>query len=623
MNPHLLASIGFISFCFLQGILFAESERPNILWITSEDNGQELGCYGDRYARTPNLDKLASESLRYQTCWSNAPVCAPARTTIISGMYATSLGAHHMRSGVTLPKEIKLYPQLLREAGYYTTNHTKTDYNFDGESGDWHDSGRTAHWRNRPNKTTPFFSVFNFTVSHESKIRSKPHKLQHDPSHAPLPAYHPDTPEVRRDWAQYYDKITEMDTQVGNLLKQLKDDNLTESTIILYYGDHGSGMPRSKRWPFDSGLRVPLLLHVPEQFSALAPPNYQAGGTSDRLVSFVDLAPTTLNLAGVEQPSYMQGSPFAGKDIQQGSLFLFGFRGRMDERIDMVRSCTDGRYVYMRHFYPERPYLKHVDYMFQTQTTRVWKRLFDEGQLNEAQAKFWKSKPVEELFDLQQDPSEVNNLAKSEKHAVKLKEMRDALRNWMIESLDLGVVPEAEMHRLATTMSPRTFAKENESKIQHWIRLSFDSLEGDTKPGHLQELAKTGDSVERFWAIRGLALKTPNAENLSSVFQLINDESPSVAIAACDATITHGSKDQINMATDRLIELANVESTGHFAAIAALNVIDMNSTLSNEQLEKLKQLPRSLATPPTRVGKYVGKLIDHATSTSVSLKNPN
>ncbi|CAN0308223.1 unnamed protein product, partial [Hapterophycus canaliculatus] len=241
--------------------------------------------------------------------------------------------------------------------GYYCTNNNKTDYNFaqaDGIAG-WDDSGRKAHWRNRPDDNQPFFAVFNFTISHESKIRNKPHTLVHDPAKANLPVYHPDVPEVRRDWAQYYDRLTEMDAMVGNTLKQLKKDGLADSTIVFYYGDHGSGMPRSKRWPFNSGLQVPFLLHVPDAYKDLAPADYMPGGVSERLVSFVDMGPTAISLAGAETPANMQGIPFCGKSEGAAKKFLFGYRGRMDERIDMVRSCTDGRFVYMRHFYPDRP----------------------------------------------------------------------------------------------------------------------------------------------------------------------------------------------------------------------------------------------------------------------------
>ena len=603
-----------IFFCLLASFqpLMADQDRPNILWITSEDNGPELGCYGDGYADTPNIDALAKKSLRYKTCWSNAPVCAPARTTIISGMYATSLGGQHMRSGIKIPTQVKLYPQLLRESGYYTSNRSKTDYNFDGEGGGWNESGRNAHWRNRPNDETPFFSVFNLTVSHESKIRSRPHQWKHDPAGAPLPAYHPDTPEVRKDWAQYYDKVSEMDAQVGEILTELAADNLDDSTIVFYYGDHGSGMPRSKRWPFNSGLSVPLLLHIPERFLSLAPPEYEVGAESKRLTSFVDLAPTALNLAGATIPRNMQGKAFAGNQIEEPAKYIFGFRGRMDERIDMVRSCTDGRFVYMRHFYPERPYLKHVDYMFQTPTTRIWKQEFDAGNLNEAQAKFWKSKPVEELFDLRHDPDEVQNLAESEKHQVRLAEMRTAVKNWMLDTLDLGVLPEAEMHRLASKSSPRSYAINHESEMRRWIELSFKSLDGTLRLEDLNKLTRSADSVERFWAVRGLALSEFNTQDNVRLINAIRDPSPSVAIAACEGLLRTGNKAHIEMATLRLLELADVEEYGHFSAIAALNIIDMNVRLSQSHQEKLKQLPRSIKNPPPRIGKYVGKLLDHA-----------
>ena len=512
--------------CVLSATLLPAEDRPNILWVTSEDNGQQLGCYGDQYAVTPNIDRLAERSLRFKTCWSNAPVCAPARTTIISGMYATSLGGQHMRSGVTLPKNLKLYPQLFREAGYYCTNNSKTDYNFASPEAGWHDSGKKASYKNRPQKDMPFFAVINFTISHESKIRSRPHTLVHDPAKAPIPAYHPDTPEVRRDWAQYYDKVTEMDALVGKALKELDDAGLRESTIVFYYGDHGSGMPRSKRQPFDSGLRVPLLVSIPKKFKHLAPDDYLAGGVSDRLVGFVDLAPTALSLAGVKPAPWMQGVAFAGPYAGDKKPYLFGYRGRMDERIDCVRSCTDGRYVYMRYLYPDRPCLKHVDYMFQTPTTRVWKELFDAGKLNEAQAKSWQTRPAEELFDLQSDPWEVTNLADRPEHRERVATMRSAVSNWMIETRDTGLMPEAEMHRRTENSSPLEYATSSDYAVKRLTELALAATDVDSKLTNeeLTRLTADEDSLVRFWATRGLSLRGQSNELAS----LISDTNGSV-----------------------------------------------------------------------------------------------
>ena len=593
----------------------AIGKHPNILWITSEDNGPQLGCYGDEYAKTPNIDALAQRSLRYHRCWSNAPVCAPARTTIISGMYATSLGGHHMRSGVRLPATFATYPDILRKAGYYCTNNSKKDYNFATEDGGWHESGKKAHWRNRPKKDTPFFAIFNYTVSHESKIRTRPHQLKHDPAAAPVPAYHPDTAEVRHDWAQYYDKMTEMDQQVGEILAELEADGLSESTIIFYYGDHGSGMPRSKRWPFDSGLRVPLLLHVPAKFRHLAPTDYGSGKVTDRLVSFVDLGPTAISMAGLKPPTNMQGVPFAGKYNGTAKQYLFGYRGRMDERIDMVRTCTDGRFIYMRHFYPDRPYLKHVDYMFQTPTTRVWNEMYRAGDLNEAQAKFWQDKPVEELFDLQADPDEINNLANSADYRKKTAELRNTLQNWMRETLDLGLLPEAEMHRLAGSQSPREYALTHRKLFARLSDVAFRSM--DPNDGYsTQELIKLSAdpySGIRFWAVRGLATRSNrDTKRNKALMTASNDVSPSVAIAACDGLLSDESISTQRKAVERLIELADVNRQGHFAAVAALNVLDMNASLTEAEIRQISELTREAKQPPVRLGKYVGKLIDHA-----------
>lgn len=596
----------------LGGPAWAVELRPNILWITSEDNGPELGCYGDTYSQTPNLDALAARSLRYKHCWSNAPVCAPARTTLIAGMYATSLGGEHMRSGVTLADDIRLYPEVLREAGYYCTNHTKTDYNFDGEDGGWHSSNAQAHWRNRPDPATPFFAIFNFTTTHESQIRKRPHQWKHDPAKAPLPAYHPDTLEVRQDWAQYYDNLTTMDGEVGRVLQQLQEDGLSDSTIVFYYGDHGSGMPRSKRWPFDSGLHVPLLLHVPERFKALAPADYVPGGVSDRLVSFVDFGPTAISLAGVKPPANMQGVPLAGKFAGQPKPYLFGFRGRMDERIDMVRSCSDGRYVYMRHFYPDRPYLKHVDYMFQTPTTRVWKELFDAGKLNEAQAKFWGTKPVEELFDLESDPDEVANLAADPRQAARVAAMRQALQEWMKETLDCGLLPEAEMHRAAAGKPPRQFALEHPDLFDQLAEASFAAMDREAGSTLEQcvELSRHEHAGIRFWGVRGLAIRQGDRRD-DALRDALDDTSPSVVIAACDGLLTSRDLQLRAAAIDRLIELADVETAGHFAAIAALNVLDMNADLDAQARARLSDLPRKGNDPPVRADGYVGRLLDH------------
>ncbi|HVJ66733.1 MAG TPA: sulfatase, partial [Caulifigura sp.] len=271
------------------------ADRPNILWITAEDHGPQLGCYGDAYAVTPNLDAFAQRACRYTFCWSNCPVCAPARTTLITGMYAQSLGAEHMRSMVPVPNGFQLLPQHLRRAGYYCSNNVKEDYNLAPEGQVWDESSNRAHWRKR-GKGQPFFAVFNHTITHESQIRNKIDAADrvHDPAGARVPAYHPDTPEVRKDWAQYYDRLTMMDTQVGQLFRDLEADGLADDTIVFFFSDHGSGMPRSKRWLYDSGLHVPLLVHIPKRWRYLAAVDFEPAGVSSRLVSFVDFAPTIL-----------------------------------------------------------------------------------------------------------------------------------------------------------------------------------------------------------------------------------------------------------------------------------------------------------------------------------------
>ncbi len=330
---------------------FAAESRPNILWITCEDMSPNMGCYGDTFAHTPNLDALAARGIRYTHAFSTSGVCAPSRSCLITGVYPSSLGTHFMRCRGELPEFIRCYSEYLRKAGYYCTNNSKTDYNFVHPRSAWDESSAKAHWRNRK-PGQPFFAIFNNTDTHESKIRSrgaefarltarlKPEQ-RHDPAKVKLPPYHADTPEARRDWANDYDLITAMDIESGDLLKQLDEDGVAEDTIVFFYSDHGVGLQRSKRWLYDSGMRVPLIVHFPKKFQHLAP--LPSGSVTDRLVSFVDFAPTLLSLAGVPTPMHMQGVAFLGPKAGPPREYVYGIRDRMDERHDIIRAVRDQR----------------------------------------------------------------------------------------------------------------------------------------------------------------------------------------------------------------------------------------------------------------------------------------
>jgi uncharacterized sulfatase len=588
------------------------ADKPNILWITSEDHGPQMGCYGDRNAVTPNVDALAAKGMLFTRAWSCAPVCAPARTTIISGLYPPSLGAEHMRSEVPMPKGLKMYPQFLREAGYYCSNNSKEDYNLTKPGEVWDESSGQAHWKKRA-RGQPFFAIFNSTVSHESQIRTRPHKQVLDPAKVRVPAYHPDTPEVRQDWAQYYDKVSEADAVAGKHLKELADAGLADDTIVFYYADHGSGMPRSKRWPCNSGLQVPMVVYFPEKWRHLAPKEYAPGGKSDRLVSFVDLAPTLLSLAGIKPPEWMQGHAFAGRFQEKPGEFIHGFRGRMDERIDLVRSVTDGRYVYVRNYLPHLSQAQHVTYQFQTPTTRVWHQLFTEGKLNEAQSLFWKTpKAPEELYDLQTDPDEVRNLAGSPQHQAILKKLRRAQQDHAAAIRDTGFLTEAEVHWRAGDQAPRDVLRSDQA---YPFQRVFAAAETASllKPEALPELKKflrDSDSGVRFWGALGILMRGQTAVDSSraELNRALNDASASVRIAAAEALATFGSEDDVKHALAILQEAADPTRTGAYAATAAMNAIDRLGKKAAPLVEFIKTMPVKDPNAVGRANEYVGRL---------------
>lgn len=425
------------------------ANKPNILWLVTEDISPYLACYGDSTATTPNLDRLAREGVRYTNVFDVSGVCAPSRSALITGMYPTSIGTDNMRTqaafptigipkySVVLPPEVKMFSELMRKGGYYCTNNGKEDYQFEGLRAGWDENSNDAHWRNRP-KGKPFFSVFNFMVTHESKIWAKKNDpLLVDPAKVKLPPYYPESPVIRKDMARMYSNIMEMDKQVGTMLKQLEDDGLLEKTIIVFYSDNGGPVPRGKREVYDAGLHVPMLIRFPGK--------KDAGTTDDRLISFVDFAPTTLSLAGLPVPKYMQGQPFLGTQKANPRKYIFAARDRMDSEYDMVRAVRDNRYKYIKNFQPEKPFIQNIVYRQQMDLMNELVRLNKEGKLNEVQ-KLWfrKTKPAEELYDTQNDPYELNDLASDPKYTSKLKELRSELERWMKLTNDKGFIPEKQ-----------------------------------------------------------------------------------------------------------------------------------------------------------------------------------
>lgn len=438
------------------------NEQPNILWLSVEDMSPWIACYGDSTVATPNIDRLAREGVVYTNAFANSPVCAAARATIITGMYGTSIGSMHHRTGkpsqaavqrnkdayakipayeAIPPAEVRCFPELLRRAGFYTTNNSKTDCQFKLPVTVWDVSSRKAHWRNRA-KDQRFFSVFNNTRTHESgtfpNARRSPRVV--DPASVNVPPYYPDTPLVRADIARTYDNIAEMDKWVGSKLKELSDDGLLENTIVVFFGDHGVGLPRGKRAIYDSGTRVPLIVRWPD--------GHDAGTTNDSTVSFVDFAPTVLSMAGVAIPEHLHGRAFAGASSKESTGRVYINADRHDSETDCTRSVTDGRFRYVLNLRPELPRLYPVAYAESIPMMADIHALQESGNATEAQWQIVsKTKPREEFYDNADDPHEVVNVINDPSHAERIETMRNELAAWMTMTNDMGLMPEADMVR--------------------------------------------------------------------------------------------------------------------------------------------------------------------------------
>jgi N-sulfoglucosamine sulfohydrolase len=429
--------------------LTAQQNRPNIIWITCEDISPFIGAYGDHEIKTPNIDQLAKEGVRYTNVYTAAGVCAPSRSSFITGMYPTSIGTMHMRTigdpkyqpvpsySAVIPSYVKCFPEYLRMAGYYCTNNEKQDYQFEPPVTVWDENGAAASYRNRQ-INQPFFAVFNFFITHESQLFSRKDSLLMNPDEIRVPPYYPDTKTVRHDMNRLFTNIERMDQQVGELLKMLKEDGLYDNTIIFFFSDHGGALPWMKREILERGTHVPFIIRFPRGKSG--------GTTNDDLISGVDFAPTVLSLAGVPVPKYMQGQPFLGTQKSKKSrVYVFAARDRMDTEYDRVRMVRDKRYQYLHNYMPDQPYYQNIAYRLSIPMMKEFLEWRDAGKLDAVQMAWFKNKPVEELYDLQNDPDEIHNIAGDPKYSAKLFELRNAFQSWTNAVGDMASVPEKQM----------------------------------------------------------------------------------------------------------------------------------------------------------------------------------
>jgi|TARA_B100001059_G_scaffold45955_1_gene38766 arylsulfatase A-like enzyme len=502
-----------------------KSQRLNIVWLVAEDLSAIIPPFGDMTVMTPNLSRLAAEGIRFTQVYSTSGVCAPSRAAIATGMYQNRIGAQHMRTtnignfgveGLTAyeavpPAHVKMHSQYFREAGYYTSNNAKEDYQFQKSLVAWDDSSDSAHWRNR-NEDQPFFSVFNFGITHESQVWRQSDKPLLIPSalDVPIPPYLQDTDISRGNIRQVYSNVVAMDRQVGEILTQLEEDGLLDSTVIFWYTDHGGPLPRQKRLLYDSGIHVPLIIRFPD--------GVRAGDIDDQLVSFVDFKSTALSLAGIEPPQYVDGRAFLGDYVNTPNRrYIHAAADRFDSEYDMIRAVRDARFKYLRNFNPEKPYYLPLAYREQMPIMQELLKLRDNEQLNEAQAQWFRaSKDEEELFDTLYDPHELVNLAKDPIHAEKLFELRNELDEWVRLVDDKGLMSEGD---LIVSMWPGGIQPITSTPVATKRRNNLEiTLRSGTDGASIgYQILEEGESVNEAWTIYKEPVTINDTQRLAAV----------------------------------------------------------------------------------------------------------
>lgn len=609
----------------ISGLIASAADRPNILWLSTEDISPHIGFMGDPHAITPNLDQLANEGVVFNRTYTSAGVCAPVRSAIITGMYQSSIGTQHMRSAAYLPDHIELFPTYLRRAGYYTSNNSKTDYQLPKDEpatkGAWDDSSGTGHWRNRPNKDQPFFAVFNFGGTHESGIQSDskyndvtadlaPEHRQDPSALTTYPPYYPETPAARENWKRNYELITAMDTWAGDLIQQLKDDGLYENTIIFFWSDHGIGLPRGKRWLYESGTHIPLAVRVPEAYRT--PGQITPGTVDSQLISSIDFAPTVLNLAGIDLPDYLQGQPFLGPDLPAARQYIYGARDRMDERYDIIRMVRDQRFRYIRNYEPLKTFYQYMNTPEKGTTMADLRRLHDAGRLAPIPSLFFApSKPVEELYEVGSDPHEINNLANDPAYASTLARLREVHLQWVRDTRDTGLIPEPILVTEEKRLGNRYDILRQNDDPTFSSRLAHIANQASNGPDALPELIAALDDPQssvRYWGAIGIGnIGQPAANQTAArLARALEDPDVIVQVAAARALCNLGKP------AKALPVLTAVLDTGaQWERLHAANVLDE----IDDQARPVLAAMHAALEPREELeqgGKYVVRVINRA-----------
>ncbi|MBK1877235.1 sulfatase-like hydrolase/transferase [Pelagicoccus mobilis] len=539
-----------------------KERRPNILWITSEDNGINwISAYGGTNAQTPAIDSLADEGFRYEYCFDNAAVCAPTRSVWITGMYGISNGTQPMRSRNEIPHDqIRYYPDLLKKAGYHTSNPGKTDYNIGGredkEPWDYGNGKEIYGWRERK-PGQPFFCVYNINESHESRAHGDVENTKTDPAKMKLFSYHPDLPEIRKTYAKYADAVERMDKILGKCLAALEADGLADDTIVIYNSDHGGVMARSKRFVYSSGIHCPLIVRIPERFKHLYP-GMEPGTTVDRLVSFIDMPKTWLSLAGAEIPDTYQGTVFLGEGIEPEPEYHLAFRERADERLDNVRVMRGKHYSYHINYMPFAPAGQHLAYLWKAKGTAAWEQHHREGKTDDITGRFFRPRVSEEFYDNQVDFDNVYNLIDSPAHQAKIAELKAALRRKQLELHDSGLLPEKMRERRAAENGLTIYAMVRDPKLYplaDYLDAADRALSRDK--GNLDAFVDALSDVDegmRWWAVVGIHLLEQDASPVRKTLEkALEDDSHEVRIMAAWTLIKLGKTKKALACLERLL----------------------------------------------------------------------